>query len=232
MPIEPAKHKKLLTSLYELQDKFQELSENGMMKDEALRQLSKHNKHLFCQVKFMISTFNDLQRQYENSIMGSDWVADYDPNTLNKRQVKKAEMKLQSIHHHRCSCGELISLSMGSKGLKQHLRTKKHNDSMIRLHFDMKKEKDKNSIYHKYKVDTIMFLNYHIQSICNNRHRHYRYAPSKFKKNEKHFTYSVSGVTSEGVKKISVPTPLNQSIPPGLVCLEFLIQKWKYNKYG
>jgi hypothetical protein len=231
MPIEPAKHKKLLHSLYEFQDKFQEFSENGLMKDEALRQLSNHNKLLFCQVKSLLSTVNDLQRHYETSIMGSDWVCSYDPKTLNKRQVKKAEKKLNSNHHHRCSCGELIALSMGSKGLKQHLRTKKHNDSLIRLHFDIKKAKDKQSIYHKYKIDTIMFLNYHIQSICNNKHRHYRYAPARFKKNEKHFTYSVSGHTNDGVKKISVPTPLNQSIPPGLVCLEFLIQKWKYNKY-
>ncbi len=134
MPIQPAKHKELLQSIHDVQDRLEELSGRDLLKDEAFIQLSNINQDLYRKIETALKELQWIKDTYNERIVQSRWVASHDPN-YHRRQVRNQEYRLHHADQYKmCSCGEFLThWSYGD-----HLKTKKHTSAMVRIDIDKK----------------------------------------------------------------------------------------------
>ena len=145
MPQDPAKHKELLADINIIQEKLTECCDNGLLKEEAFRQLSKTNYKVYQMMERKLLEMEHIKVIYTQSIHQSRWVKQYDPN-YHKRQSDKKQHKLSHPEsYYKCPCGEMLSCRgedyeafKKSRGGGNHLKTAKHADALMRLDWDKK----------------------------------------------------------------------------------------------
>lgn len=134
MPIQPAKHKELLESIHDVQNRLEELSGRDLLKDEAFIQLSNINQDLYRKIERALKELQWIKDTYNERIYRSRWVASYDPN-YHRRQVRNQEWRLNHPEEYvRCKCGEFLT----EEHFEKHLKTRKHTSSMVRIDVDKK----------------------------------------------------------------------------------------------
>lgn len=221
-----AKDKELQNEIHNLQDKMENLCDNSLMSDEALRQLSNTNAELYRKITDMMYEINQIKTDFNDRIVRSRFIQAMDTN-YHSRQLKKREEKLNSDHWILCCCGEPIVDSNSDKNLNAHKKTEKHIQSMLRINVD------KHSVFDANNFQKYMVLNSLISNMVNGGSGN-RYYPTKYK------------IGDYGAK---LPSSMNQDVNPfieykrkvyikgakqfpKLYILEMLIKRYKIRKLG
>jgi hypothetical protein len=164
MPQEPAKHKELLADINIIQEKLTECCDAGFLNDEAFRQLSKTNYKVYQMMEKKLREMEQIRVIYIQSISQSRWVKQYDAD-YHKRQSDKKQHKLSHPENfYKCPCGEMLTCRGNdlesfekSRGGRNHLKTSKHADALMRLDWDKKGFCKKKH----FDVAKMLFLNSH-----------------------------------------------------------------------
>tara|TARA_R110000803_G_scaffold77910_1_gene142848 strand:+ start:578 stop:1330 length:753 start_codon:yes stop_codon:yes gene_type:complete len=171
MPQDPAKHKELLADINIIQEKLTECCDAGFLNDEAFRQLSKTNYKVYQMMEAKLRQMEQIKVIYTQSIYQSRWVKQYDPN-YHKRQSDKKQHKLSHPENfYKCPCGEMLTCRgedydafKKSRGGRNHLKTAKHADALMRLDWDKKGFCKKKH----FDVAKMLFLNSHFSFKLHN----------------------------------------------------------------
>ena len=172
MPQDPAKHKELLADINIIQEKLTECCDAGFLNDEAFRQLSKTNYKVYQMMEAKLRQMEEIKVIYTQSISNGRWVKQFDAE-YHKRQTAKKEEKLSNPDKfYKCSCGELMKCSVNrqdtpfnqywkfkkSRSGRNHLKTAKHSDALMRLDWDKKGFCKKKH----FDVAKMLYLNSHL----------------------------------------------------------------------
>tara|TARA_R100000697_G_scaffold22143_1_gene29663 strand:+ start:22160 stop:22885 length:726 start_codon:yes stop_codon:yes gene_type:complete len=140
-----AKDKEVLQNIFKFNETLEKLVESSHMNEESYRQLAEQTQGQYNAItellehqKYLEKKIALLRENYMKTIVESNWVQQYNPQTLKKAQAKKRMRKWEAhewdINQYKCECGDFICKS--KDGVKKHLRTDKHISGVQRIKWE------------------------------------------------------------------------------------------------